>query len=74
MDESTYLLSQTCDTFISTLEECLRLAKAELTYQLPHTYPIEKTLNGHSHDLSHSPAPISPTGRKTSRSIRNGGM
>lgn len=76
MDESTHLLSATCDTFISTLEECLRLAKAELTYQLPHhTYPIERTLsNGHSHDLS-SPAPISPTGRKTSRSIsRNGGM
>lgn len=72
LDESTHLLSATCDTFISTLEECLRLAKAELTYQLPHVYPIEKALNGH--DLSHSPAPISPTGRKTSRSSRNGGM
>lgn len=29
LDESTQLLSATCDTFISTLEDCLRLARAE---------------------------------------------
>lgn len=72
LDESTHLLTATCDTFISTLEECLRLAKAEFTYQLPHAHPIDKALNGHSHDPPYSPAPISPTGRKTSRSSRNG--
>nr|CAH0105226.1 unnamed protein product [Daphnia galeata] len=65
LDESTHLLTATCDTFISTLEECLRLAKAEFNYQLPHS-SIDKTLNGH--DPSYSPAPISPSGRKSSRS------
>lgn len=43
MGDSTHLLSATCDTFISTLEECLRLAKAELNCQAPHhSYPTEK--------------------------------
>ncbi|KAI9561371.1 hypothetical protein GHT06_012328 [Daphnia sinensis] len=65
LDESTHLLTATCDTFISTLEECLRLAKAEFTYQLPHTHPsVDKLNNGYSYDPPHSPAPISPSDRK----------
>ena len=72
MDESTHLLTATCDTFISTLEECLRLAKAEFTFQTPHAHPVDKALNGYMHELTHTPASISPTGRKTSRSSKNG--
>lgn len=30
------LLSATCDTFIATLEDCMRLADANFTYELPH--------------------------------------
>ncbi|CAN8008158.1 unnamed protein product [Ixodes pacificus] len=30
------LLSATCDTFIATLEDCMRLADANFTFELPH--------------------------------------
>jgi len=41
LEESTHLLGATCDTFISTLEDCLRLAKADYPY-----LPPDKWLNG----------------------------
>ncbi|KAK7075712.1 PH domain [Halocaridina rubra] len=42
LDESTALLSATCDTFIHTLEECMRLANTATTPQLsdPPIAPI----------------------------------
>ncbi|CAH0555833.1 unnamed protein product [Brassicogethes aeneus] len=36
MDESTRLLGATCDTFIKTLEECMKLTNANIKYQIPH--------------------------------------
>lgn len=35
MDEATKLLSATCDTFIKTLEECMKLSSANVIYELP---------------------------------------
>lgn len=35
MDEATKLLSATCDTFIKTLEECMKLSNANVIYE-PH--------------------------------------
>ncbi|CAL4171544.1 unnamed protein product, partial [Meganyctiphanes norvegica] len=40
LDESTNLLSATCDRFIHTLEECLALANTEKTPQLSGDLPI----------------------------------
>lgn len=36
MDDATSLLSATCDTFIKTLEECMKLCNANILYELPH--------------------------------------
>ena len=78
MDSATLLLSATCDTFITTLEDCLRLAKAEFMYQLPHAHPTDTALNGNAshHDDALSLPSISPThsssGRK--RSVKKNGM
>ncbi|KAJ8974956.1 hypothetical protein NQ317_016478 [Molorchus minor] len=35
MDEATRLLGATCDTFIKTLEECMKLSNANNVYELP---------------------------------------
>ncbi|KAJ8957785.1 hypothetical protein NQ314_006500 [Rhamnusium bicolor] len=35
MDEATRLLGATCDTFIKTLEECMKLSNANIVYELP---------------------------------------
>ncbi|XP_018575203.1 pleckstrin homology domain-containing family A member 3-like [Anoplophora glabripennis] len=35
MDEATRLLGATCDTFIKTLEECMKLSNANIMYELP---------------------------------------
>lgn len=35
MDEATRLLGATCDTFIKTLEECMKLANTNIAYELP---------------------------------------
>ena len=35
LDESTTLLSATCDSFIRTLEECMKLSNTSQTPQLP---------------------------------------
>lgn len=47
MDEATKLLSATCDTFIKTLEECMKLSSANIIYELPQ----------HSNDVMLPPAP-----------------
>jgi len=44
LDESTALLSATCDTFIKTLEDCMKLANASFTYELPHTHVTDTAL------------------------------
>lgn len=48
MDEATKLLSATCDTFIKTLEECMKLSSANIIYELPQ----------HNNDVTLPPAPI----------------
>jgi len=55
LEESTHLLGATCDTFISTLEDCLRLAKAD-----PYSHPPEKWFNG-SHERASPTFPPSPS-------------
>lgn len=44
LDESTVLLGATCDTFINTLEDCLRLARAEMN--LPSSPTFFPNTNG----------------------------
>ncbi|KAK3082911.1 hypothetical protein FSP39_008873 [Pinctada imbricata] len=36
LDDATALLSATCDTFINTLEDCMRIANASIKYESPH--------------------------------------
>lgn len=47
MDEATKLLSATCDTFIKTLEECMKLSSANIIYELPQ----------HNNDVTLPPVP-----------------
>lgn len=47
MDEATKLLSATCDTFIKTLEECMKISSANIIYELPQ----------HNNDLTLPPVP-----------------
>lgn len=47
MDEATKLLSAACDTFIKTLEECMKLSSANIIYELPQ----------HSNDVMLPPVP-----------------
>lgn len=55
LEESTHLLGATCDTFIATLEDCLRLAKAD-----PYCHPPDKWFNG-SHERASPTFPPSPS-------------
>ena len=48
LDEATSLLSATCDTFIQTLEDCMKIV---------HTVNVYET-----HHITDSPIPPSPTG------------
>lgn len=34
MDDATRLLGATCDTFIKTLEECMKLSNANIIYEI----------------------------------------
>jgi len=56
MDDATNLLGATCDTFIKTLEECMKMANANLVHEfsqmndvtvppLPNNQTIKKTKN-----------------------------
>lgn len=43
MNEASSLLSATCNTFITTLEECVKIANAKFKpemFQLPHPDPL----------------------------------
>lgn len=51
MDEATKLLSATCDTFIKTLEECMKISSANIIYELPQ----------HNNDVTVPPTPASIT-------------
>lgn len=51
MDEATKLLSATCDTFIKTLEECMKISSANIIYELPQ----------HNNDVTVPPTPTSIT-------------
>uniref|UniRef100_T1J5J3 Pleckstrin homology domain-containing family A member 8 n=1 Tax=Strigamia maritima TaxID=126957 RepID=T1J5J3_STRMM len=44
LNEATSLLSATCDTFIKSLEECVKLANANFTYELPHQHITDSAL------------------------------
>lgn len=38
LNEATSLLGPTCDTFISTLEDCMKIANASKAYDSPHQH------------------------------------
>ncbi|KAH0621540.1 hypothetical protein JD844_022934 [Phrynosoma platyrhinos] len=60
MNEASSLLSATCDTFITTLEECVKIANAKLKpeiFQLPHPDPLVSPV---------SPSPIQMMKRSVS--------
>lgn len=44
LDEATSLLGATCDTFIRTLEDCMKLSNANFTYELPHQHATDIAL------------------------------
>lgn len=54
MSQAADLLRATCDTFIATLEDCMRLADANFTYELPHQEVRDSAL---PHE---APAPVAP--------------
>ncbi|XP_065280531.1 pleckstrin homology domain-containing family A member 8-like [Dermacentor albipictus] len=60
--EAADLLQATCDTFITTLEDCMRLADANFTYELPHQEVRDSAL---PHE---APPPIAPVVPKSLQS------
>lgn len=56
MDEATSLLTATCDTFIKTLEECMKLSSANVLYELSQ-----------HNEVTLPPTHIIPSTRKVSR-------
>lgn len=71
LEESSHLLGATCDTFISTLEDCLRMAKAD-PYCHPPNGQIEKWFNS-SHERASPtfpPSPSNSTGGRTRKSSK----
>ncbi|GAB1610549.1 pleckstrin homology domain-containing family A member 8-like [Argonauta hians] len=44
LNDATSLLSATCDTFIQTLEDCMRIANATIAYEVPHRYVINSSI------------------------------
>lgn len=55
--EAADLLRATCDTFITTLEDCMRLADANFTYELPHQEVRDSAL---PHEAPPPVAPVVP--------------
>lgn len=55
--EAADLLRATCDTFITTLEECMRMADANFTYELPHQEVRDSAL---PHEAPPPVAPVVP--------------
>lgn len=55
--EAADLLRATCDTFIATLEECMRMADANFTYELPHQEVRDSAL---PHEAPPPVAPVVP--------------
>lgn len=60
MNEATGLLTATCDTFIKTLEECMKISNANFIFELPN-----------SHNLSFPLTPTNPNNqtRKVSKNV-----
>lgn len=60
MNEATGLLTATCDTFIKTLEECMKISNANFMFELPN-----------SHNLSLPLTPTNPNNqtRKVSKNV-----
>ncbi|CAI9718054.1 pleckstrin homology domain-containing family A member 8-like [Octopus vulgaris] len=44
LNDATSLLSATCDTFIQTLEDCMRIANATIAYEVPNQYVINSSI------------------------------
>ncbi|KAL5005665.1 hypothetical protein ScPMuIL_016823 [Solemya velum] len=44
LDEATSLLGATCDTFILTLEDCMKTANATIAYESPHQHVTDAAL------------------------------
>lgn len=59
VSEAAELLRATCDTFINTLEDCMRIADANFTYELPHQEVRDSAL---PHEV---PNPVAPVVLKT---------
>lgn len=55
--EAADLLRATCDTFIATLEDCMHLADANFTYELPHQEVRDSAL---PHETPPLVAPVVP--------------
>lgn len=52
LNEATSLLAVTCDTFIKTLDDCMKLADANFLYEFPHQHVTDVALApGHHHKI-----------------------
>lgn len=71
MNEAAGLLTATCDTFIKTLDECMALANANFTYELPHQQVWDSALPADAQGNSggSSGAPIVPSSLQSSRKV-----
>lgn len=67
MNEAAGLLTATCDTFIKTLDDCMALANANFTYELPHQHVWDSALPADGSSIIASGAPIVPSSLQTSR-------
>lgn len=66
MNEAAGLLSATCDTFIKTLEDCMILANANFTYELPHQHVRDSALPSEPSSVS---SPVVPTSLQAPRKV-----
>ncbi|KAG7158623.1 Pleckstriny domain-containing family A member 3-like [Homarus americanus] len=67
LDESTTLLSATCDTFIHTLEECMKLSNTSPTPQLSGDSPIPPIILLKERKSSSTSTPITTRQNSTER-------
>ncbi|XP_076330687.1 pleckstrin homology domain-containing family A member 3-like isoform X3 [Tachypleus tridentatus] len=66
MKEAAELLSATCDTFIKTLEDCMKISNASFTYELPHQHVKDSALPSETAAIPVGP-PVVPTSLQSAK-------
>lgn len=58
LNEAASLLTATCDTFISTLDECMKLGDANFLFELSHHHPTDVMLPQSYHQKVKTTVPV----------------